>query len=63
MDERMLELTEALNEKIKQSNIQKIRRKAKIPEGMKGECDYCGNYSPRIVFGACAKCRDQYKLG
>lgn len=63
MNERMLELAEATNEKIKASNIQKIQQRAKIPKGVEGECDYCGNHSVRLIFDACAKCRDRYKLG
>jgi len=35
-------------------------RAAAIPEGRPGECDFCGEESPRIVNGYCAKCRDQY---
>lgn len=44
---------------------------AKIPVGTAGECDVCGEQSPRLVprpykgdtVHACAKCRDLYKLG
>jgi hypothetical protein len=36
---------------------------AAIEEGTEGECDLCGNYSGRLVRGACAPCRDKYKLG
>jgi hypothetical protein len=35
----------------------------KIPVGIPGECDRCGESSPRIVLGNCCRCRDKYKLG
>ena len=39
------------------------RHKGTIPEGVKGECEYCDGWSQRLVGGACAPCRDEYKLG
>lgn len=30
--------------------------------GHPGECEWCGEHSPRIVRGACAKCRDELNL-
>ena len=27
-----------------------------------GECEICGHWSGRLVQGACAPCRDQFKL-
>jgi len=33
-----------------------------IPQGKPGECDLCGEYSMRLVGGACAPCRDKYGL-
>lgn len=35
---------------------------AKIPVGAEGECDMCGEWSGRLIRGACAPCRDKYKL-
>lgn len=35
---------------------------AYIPEGDPGECCWCGYVKQRIVAGACASCRDKYKL-
>ena len=35
---------------------------AKIPPGEPGDCDLCGEWSGRLVNGACARCRDKYKL-
>lgn len=33
-----------------------------IPAGVAGECDLCGEDSPRLVEGACAPCRDKWRL-
>ena len=33
-----------------------------IPAGNPGECDLCGEWSGRLVNGACAPCRDKYGL-
>ena len=33
-----------------------------IPTGTPGECDLCGEHSMRLVQGACAPCRDRYRL-
>jgi hypothetical protein len=37
-------------------------RAAQIPEGTKGDCDFCGEPSGRLVGGACAPCRDARRL-
>lgn len=43
--------------------IKNIQDKAaKIPKGTPGDCDLCGEWSGRLVSGACAPCRDKYKL-
>lgn len=40
-----------------------IRDAAKdIPPGVAGDCDLCGEYSGRLIGGACAPCREKYKL-
>lgn len=54
-DERQGKLTEAV--------IASIRRKADLPAGEPGECEYCGEHSPRLVRGACAPCRDRRGMG
>lgn len=43
---------------------QEAIEKALVPiaEGAPGECDLCGEWSGRLVGGACAPCRDKYKL-
>ncbi len=33
-----------------------------IPPGVPGDCDLCGEHSGRLIGGACAPCRDRYKL-
>lgn len=38
------------------------RAAAAIPTGEPGECGLCGEWSGRLVNGACAPCRDHYKL-
>ena len=45
------------------ASIAEIRRKAaEIPKGEPGECERCGEPSWRLVGGACAPCRDKFKL-
>lgn len=35
---------------------------ANIPRGVPGDCDLCGEWSGRLVTGACAPCRDLHDL-
>lgn len=35
----------------------------KMPRGEQGDCELCGHWSGRLVYGACAPCRDKYKMG
>lgn len=44
------------------SQIQQIRNKAKLAVGVAGDCDLCGEWTSRLVGGACCPCRDKYKL-
>lgn len=37
-------------------------RPYRMPFGPPGECDFCGEYSVRLVSGACAPCRDRRGL-
>lgn len=39
-----------------------IRRNAELEHGCPGDCNCCGEWSGRLVRGACAPCRDKYKL-
>lgn len=36
---------------------------ADIPAGHPGDCDLCGEWTARLVEGACAPCRDRYRRG
>ena len=57
--DRQLERDQALEE----ANLNMIREQAaKIPAGRPGICDLCGEDSPRLVKGACARCRDKHGL-
>jgi len=50
-------------ETLRESIIDGIRNKAAdMPKGKPGDCDLCGEWSGRLVEGACAYCRDKYKL-
>jgi len=50
-------------EKLEAADIEVIRqRAAAIPKGAPGECDMCEEYSPRLIKGVCARCRDLHKL-
>ena len=33
-----------------------------MPKGVEGDCDFCGEWSGRLVGDACAPCRDKYRL-
>ena len=33
-----------------------------LPKGKAGDCDICGEWSGRLINGACAPCRDKYNL-
>lgn len=38
------------------------RPAAEFKPGVEGDCEVCGYWSGRLVHGACAPCRDKYKL-
>ncbi len=43
--------------------INAARAKAALIEpGTPGDCDMCGEWSSRLIRGACARCRDKYKI-
>lgn len=53
-----------VNEQIRrEEGIAMARARATIPDGDPGECEYCDEFSVRLVKKACARCRDRYKLG
>lgn len=35
---------------------------ARMPAGEPGDCDLCGEWCGRLVKGACARCRDKWRL-
>lgn len=37
-------------------------RAAQIPAGEPGDCDLCSEWTGRLVGGACAPCRDKWRL-
>lgn len=39
-----------------------MRKVAEIPVGSPGDCSWCGEWSGRLVGGACGYCRDKFKL-
>lgn len=43
-------------------NLAAVRAQAAIPEGHAGDCDFCGEWTSRLVGGACAPCRDARRL-
>lgn len=47
-----------ISEKNRENKILQIRERAEIAPGVAGECDSCGEYSPRLIHGNCARCRD-----
>ena len=45
------------------SALNRIREQAaRIDPGEPGECDRCGEQSPRLIRGTCARCRDKWRL-
>lgn len=47
-----------------EADVMNVRKAAAtMPAGKPGECDLCGEWSARLVRGACAPCRDRFKLG
>jgi hypothetical protein len=50
-------------ERVEAAALKEIQlKRAAQPVGVPGECDLCGEYMLRLVDGACAPCRDRYKL-
>lgn len=57
--DRAGDLTEAMIE----AEIARLREAAALIEaGCAGECDLCGEWSGRLIGGACAACRDRWGL-
>lgn len=45
-----------------EARVRAIQHRAILEPGAPGECDLCGEDSPRLVRGVCAPCRDRRKL-
>lgn len=57
------DLSDAREEAVLSAALAKQRAAAEaIPPGEPGDCDLCGEWSGRLVGGACAPCRDRYGL-
>lgn len=46
---------------MREKEIERTRCLAKLEQGHSGECQSCGEDSPRIIRGDCPPCRDKYK--
>ncbi len=44
------------------AKLQEISDAAKLDPGTEGDCELCGEWTSRLIDGACAPCRDRYKL-
>ena len=45
-----------------QARLALIRQRAIIDPGASGECDFCGEWTGRLIQGVCCACRDKRKL-
>lgn len=50
-----------LEQKYREAAIRAASGKPLDP-GVPGDCELCGEWSGRLIEGACAPCRDRYKL-
>jgi hypothetical protein len=51
---------QAVEETLREALIRQTARD--IPPGTPGDCDLCGEWCGRLIGGACAPCRDHFKL-
>lgn len=56
------EADKLIEESVNDSIRQRREAASRMPAGNPGECELCGEWSGRLVGGACAPCRDRYKL-
>jgi hypothetical protein len=45
-----------------QAVMKKYKKQVKLDPGKPGECEYCGEWSQRLIKSVCAPCRDKYHL-
>jgi hypothetical protein len=58
----LIDQAQGQNELVEAAALAAIRNRAQLDPGVPGECERCGDDSPRLVRGACAPCRDKYRL-
>ena len=59
----MADLADIANEKLERDLEAAIRAsRMDLAPGTPGECELCGEWSGRLIHGACAPCRDRYGL-
>ncbi|CAB4172637.1 hypothetical protein UFOVP1470_52 [uncultured Caudovirales phage] len=49
---------------LSEKRLEMLIKQARKPlrQGTPGVCDLCGRHSGRLIDGACAPCRDRFKL-
>lgn len=57
-----LDIADKFSTAERESTIAIIRKNAELPKGTPGDCDLCGEWSGRLIKGACAPCRDRRGL-
>lgn len=60
----MADIVDEANDRVERRVLEAIARAQEKPldPGKPGECDFCGEWSGRLILGACAPCRDRRKL-
>lgn len=58
-----VDITEERASQMLEASVTKVRQAAaNMPAGVPGECELCGEWSGRLVDGACAPCRDRFSM-
>lgn len=58
-----VDITEERARRALEADVMRVRKAAAaMPAGKPGECELCGEWSARLVRGACAPCRDRFNL-
>ena len=55
----MADEVDIANDKIEKEMEARLAKRYDIPPGKPGDCDLCGEWSGRLIDGACAPCRDK----